>query len=213
MDTGQLLVLSATSTNGRSFPSLFALLPDKTKPVLVQFWRLVKNFVGDYKPVSLLTDLEVAATRSFIEVFGDVKVTICLADKSGIEESVLSNLCHMISAMPFVPSQQTAHVFETVFRSCTDQQSKETLRFLDYIQDNFIGRTGGYKGHIPVHLWSQFEAVFGDEDTCQSILLQGLKNALNMESSQEELVWTTIGQFGLEEELQARGWSEALLEV
>ena len=155
-----------------------------------------------------------------VKIIRTTKVTddcddIFVANNSGIEDSALSNLCHMISAMPFVPSQQTVHIFETVFRSCTDQHSEETSRFLDYIQDNFIGRTGGQKGHIPVHLWSQFEAVFGDEDTCQSILLEGLKKTLQMESdsSQEELVWATIGRFGLEEELQAMGWKEALLEV
>ena len=94
--------MSATSTNGRSFPSLFAILPYETKPVLAQFWRLVKKFVGDYKPVSLLTDLEVSATRAFIQVFGDVKVTICWAgdrnaNESGEEDRVLKSMfCNAI---------------------------------------------------------------------------------------------------------------------
>ena len=185
-------------------------------PVLLQFWQLVKQFVGDYKPTSLLTDLEVSATRAFIGVFGDVKVTICgNADRSGTEDPVLFNFYHMISAMPFVPSQQTLQVFESVFRSCTDQRSKDTDKFLDYIQDNFIGRTGGRNDHIPVHLWSQFEAVHSDKDSCcQSILLQGIRNASNTELIPEkELVWATIGRFGLEEELQAVRWKEALFEV
>ena len=74
----------------------------------------MKNFVGDYKPTSLLTDFETSASRAFIDVFGDVKVTICLAqegnaDKSGTEDPVLFNFYHMISAMPFVPSEQTVH--------------------------------------------------------------------------------------------------------
>ena len=210
--------MSATSNNGKSFPSLFALLPDKSMPVLVQFWRLVKDFVGNYKPTSLLTDLEVSATRTFIGVFGDVKVTICLAqegnaNKSGMEDTVLSNLCHMISAMPFVPSQQIVQVFEVVFRSCIDQHNNETSRFLDYIQDNFIGRTGGQDGHIPVQLWSQFEAVLGDKDSCcQSILLEGFE-VWSTESIQKELVWATIGRFGLDEELHAVRWRETLIEV
>ena len=88
----------------------------------------------------------------------------------------------------------------------------DILQVWEHIQDNYIG-SGGKEGRLPVKLWSQFEAVFSDEDTCQSILLQGLKNALNTESSQEELVWATIGRFGLEEELQAVLWREALLEV
>ena len=179
----------------------------------------MKNFVGDYKPTSLLTNFEVSASRAFIDVFGDVKVTICLAqegnaDKSGTVDPVLFNFYHMISAMPFVPSEQTVYVFETVFRSCIDQNSNETSKFLDYIQDNFIGRTGSQKGHIPVQLWSQFEAVLSDKDSwCQSIVLQGLKDTFNTESSKDELVWATIGRFGLEEELQAVRWREALLEV
>ena len=62
--------------------------------------------------------------------------------------------------------------------------------------------------HIPVQLWSQFEAVVSNEGTCQSILLEGLKNVWNTESSQEELVWATIARFGLEEELQASGFDD-----
>ena len=208
--------MSATSTNGRSFPSLFALLPDK--PVLAQFWRLVKNFVGDYKPVSLLTDLDISATRAFIQVFGDVKVTICWsgdrnANESGEEDLVLkSKFCHLLSAMPFVPPKEIERVFDDVFMSSIGRHSDEIDRFLGYIRHNYIG-TGGHKGRIPVQLWSQFEAVFSDDDTCQSILLQGSKNALNTELSQEELVWATIGRFALEEELQAARWREALLHV
>ena len=211
--------MSATSTNGRSFPSLFAILPYKTKPVLAQFWRLVKKFVGDYKPVSLLTDLEVSATRAFIQVFGDVKVTICLAEdrtanELGEEDPELSNFCHMIAAMPFVPPKEIERVFDAVFMACIGKHSKKIDDILVYARDNYIG-AGGQEEPIPVHLWSQFEAVLSDEDICQSILLEGLKKALNMEqnSSQEELVWATIGRFGLEEELQAMGWREALLEV
>ena len=173
----------------------------------------MKHFVGDFKPTSLLNDLEISATRAFIEVFGDVKVTICLADdeRDANEDGMLSNLCHMISGLPFVPPNDTVHVFETVFCSFTDQHSDETKSFLEYIQDNYIGRTGGQKAHIPVQLWSQFEAVVSEEDICQSILLEGLK--YGTESNEDKLVWATIGRFGLEEELQAVRWREALLEV
>ena len=208
--------MSATSTNGRSFPSLFAILPYKTKPVLAQFWRLVKKFVGDYKPVSLLTDLEVSATRAFIQVFGDVKVTICLAEdrtanELGEEDPELANFCHMIAAMPFVPPKEIERVFDAVFMACIGKHSKKIDDILVYARDNYIG-TGGKEEPIPVQLWSQFKAVFSDEDTCQSILLQGFKNA-NMESSQKDLIWATISRFGLEEELQAVRWREALLQV
>ena len=175
----------------------------------------MKHFVGGYKPTSLLNDLEVSATRAFIEVFGDAKVTICLAgdERDANEDDILSNLCHMISGSRFLPPNDTVHVFKTVISSFTDQHSDETNSFLEYIQDNYIGRTGGQKAHIPVQLWSQFEAVVSEEDTCLSILLEGLKNAWNTESSQEELVWATLGRFGLEEELQAVRWREPLLEV
>ena len=208
--------MSATSINGRSFPSLFAILPYKTKPVLAQFWRLVKKFVGDYKPVSLLTDLEVSATRAFIQVFGDVKVTICLAEdrtanELGEEDPELANFCHMIAAMPFVPPKEIERVFDAVFMACIGKHSKKIDDILVYARDNYIG-TGGKEEPIPVQLWSQFEAVFSDEDTCQSILLQGFKNA-NMESSQKDLIWATISRFGLEEELQAVRWRETLLQV
>ena len=102
----------------------------------------MKHFVGDFKPTSLLNDLEISATRAFIEVFGDVKVTICLADDERYpnEDGMLSNLCHMISGLPFVPPNDIVHVFETVFSPFADQHSHETSRFLKYIQDNFIGR-------------------------------------------------------------------------
>ena len=208
--------MSATVTEGRAFPSLFAVLPDKSEPVLDQFWRLVKNYVGDYKPTSLLTDLEISATTAFIKVFGDVKVTICLAEdrtanELGEEDPELSNFCHMIAAMPFVPPKEIERVFDAVFMACIGKHSKKIDDILVYARDNYIG-TGGKEEPIPVQLWSQFKAVFSDEDTCQSILLQGFKNA-NMESSQKDLIWATISRFGLEEELQAVRWREALLQV
>ena len=105
----------------------------------------MKHFVGDYKPTSLLTHLEISATRAFIEVFGDVKVTICLAgdERDANDDDMLSNLCRMISGLPFVPPNDTVHVFETVFISFTEQHSDEASSFLEYIQENYIGRTGG----------------------------------------------------------------------
>ena len=36
---------------------------------------------------------------------------------------------------------------------------------------------------------------------------------MEQNSSQEELIWATIGRFALEEELHAMGWREALFEV
>ena len=44
-------------------------------------------------------------------------------------------------------------------------------------------------------------------------MLEGLENGWNTEWSQDELVWATIGRFGLEEELQAVRWKEELLQV
>ena len=178
----------------------------------------MKNFVGDYKPTSLLNDMEVQATRAFIKVFGDVKVTICLAEGENSNESgeeddlVLSKFQHMISAMPFLPPTDIERVFNTVFMACIGQHSNFIGQNLKYIQDNYIG-TRGQEGHIPVKLWNQFEAI--KEDSCQSILLQEqIKDTLKTKPTrQQELVWATIGRFGLEDELHAVRWREALLQV
>ena len=174
----------------------------------------MKNFVGDYKPVSLLTHLEVSATLAFVKVFGDVKVTICLAEgrnanESG-EERFLSN---MLSAMPFVPPKEIERVFAKVFMACIGKHSKKIDKFLLYIRDSYIG-TGGQGGHIPPQLWSQFEATLNNS-YCQSILLQeAFKDTLKTElAQQQDSIWTTIGRFGLEEELQAVRWREAQLQV
>ena len=195
----------------------------------------MEDFVGDYKPISLLTHLNVSAT--FIQVFGDVKVTICLAENRNGKESVEENLnqvehldqveqvdqvlLNMISAMPFVPPKEIERVFRSVFMPYIGKHSNMIDKFLPYIQDNYIG-TGGQEGHIPVQLWSQFEAIYDQEESCcqtQSILLQeGSKEAKDTwtrlhKHSGEEPIWATIGRFGLEEELQAVRWREALLEV
>ena len=208
--------MSATVTEGRAFPSLFAVLPDKSEPVLDQFWRLVKHFVGDYKPTSLLTDLEISATTAFIKVFGDVKVTICLAEGRNANESgEEKDLFNMISAMPFVPPKEIERVFDNVFMTSIGKHSKKIDKFLVYFRDTYIG-TGGQEGHIPPQLWSQFEAILDKEDSyCQSILLQeGLKDTLKTElARQQESIWATIGRFGLEEEVQAVRWREAVLQV
>ena len=93
----------------------------------------MKSFVGDYRPDSLTSHLEVTASRAFIEVFGEVKVTICLSQGES-DTSELSKICHMISAMPFVPSKDTARVFQTVFCPNNDQFSDGTKKFLEYIE-------------------------------------------------------------------------------
>ena len=81
----------------------------------------------------MTSHLEVTASRTFIEVFGEVKVTICLSQGES-DTSELSKICHMISAMPFVPSKDTARVFQTVFCPNNDQFSDGTKKFLEYIE-------------------------------------------------------------------------------
>ena len=76
--------------------------------------------------------------------------------------------------------------------------------------------------HIPLHLWSQFDALNNDDTCLQSILLEeckstdlerfkssnGLSSTGSSTDKKEELLWTTIGLFGLEEELQRVRWIE-----
>ena len=79
--------------------------------------------------------------------------------------------------------------------------------------------------HIPLHLWSQFDALNNDDTCLQSILLEeckstdlerfkSVRNGSTGSSTdkKEDLLWTTIGRFGLEEELQRVRWIGGLFE-
>ena len=81
---------------------------------------------------------------------------------------------------------------------------------------------------FPLHIWSQFDALSSDDTCLQSILLEECKST-DLErfksvrngstgstgsstDKKEELIWTTIGRFGLEEELQRVRWIGGLFE-
>ena len=81
---------------------------------------------------------------------------------------------------------------------------------------------------FPLHIWSQFDALSKDDTCLQSILLEECKST-DLErfksvrngstgstgsstDKKEDLLWTTIGRFGLEEELQRVRWIGGLFE-
>ena len=79
---------------------------------------------------------------------------------------------------------------------------------------------------FPLHIWSQFDALSKDDTCLQSILLEeckstdlerfkssnGLSSTGSSTDKKEDLLWTTIGRFGLEEELQRVRWIEGLFD-
>ena len=73
----QLYILAAQSKEGHSSPSVFCLLPNKTTKTYLAMWGVIKDFLGNYTPTSLLCDMELAAIKAFLKVYPGVRIITC----------------------------------------------------------------------------------------------------------------------------------------
>ena len=75
----QLYVLFGELASGKALPCFYALLPNKEMNTYKRMWSILSTALG--QPISLqsaMMDMEVAASKSLIQVFGNnINIAIC----------------------------------------------------------------------------------------------------------------------------------------
>ena len=162
--------------NGRILPSVYALLPNKTRLTYTRFFEEISNHMNDHTPVSVLFDFELAAIDACVNTFPDVEVTGCFFHlllknfRKKIQSSGLQNRymqepafalhLKMLPALAFVPPQDVVVAFEEVTDTIRQIFGEQVDEVIDYLEDNYIGR---YRRNAPraaptfaINLWNMF---------------------------------------------------------
>jgi hypothetical protein len=73
----QVYIIFAQTDSGKVLPAAFCLLPQKSQPTYTKMWKKIFECVENYRPTTLLLDMEPASAQAFISVFGEVDIIYC----------------------------------------------------------------------------------------------------------------------------------------
>lgn len=160
--------------NGDVICCLYCLLPNKTTETYNRVFSQVKALIPTAQPVTAMMDYEKAAMNSFCESFPEAEIHGCFYHLSqsihrkmqGLgfqtryqEDTEFATYVRMISAIAFVPLQDTVSAFEALQDSTTDADLQQLF---DYFEDNYIGtrRRRGRAAPLFAHaVWSVHSRV------------------------------------------------------
>ena len=138
---------------------VFALLPDKAEQTYKRFWEALFS-LGNFKPLSIGLDFEMAISTSFQLVFGeDVEVWFCLFHLTrnyllkifenhkgryqNPQEREFAERCRMVPALAFLPLDDVPDVFEELLEYDKNHPKQPNLlppEVVTYFEKNYIGK-------------------------------------------------------------------------
>ena len=164
--------------NGKVFPCIFALLPNKTVATYELFFREIERHMDGHTPRDILFDFEQAALNSVRNIFPDVNVKGCFFHLSKniwkrivnnglkvfyVENNEFEIQMRMVSALAFIPVDEVLNSFydlEIFIRDNFDGVVGVD-DVLDYFEDNYIGRQRRGRPRaippFPIELWNMFD--------------------------------------------------------
>ena len=217
--------------SGKVLPAGFALLPNKEKPTYKAMWTKIYQAVNGYHPNTLILDMEPAAAKTFIVVFGVVEIVYCyfhlpkalreqLGKKHCIKDicgcTIFNKIYQLVASLPFVPAHDIVNVvtsvLEPIIDNAEEELSENALDWCDYVVNTYIGcvnpRTGRRKqAKIASDDWSQFQTLLDNKPyTTNSV--EGFNSAWNGSSVLNATVWACIDHLRREEGLAMAKWRE-----
>ena len=140
---------------GRIFPCIFGLLPNKTEATYTRFFREVFNNINGIGPADILLDFE----RSALNALGNVQP---LLDKKGCFFHLSSNVwkhirnlgmqarynqepefalhLRMLCALAFLPPNDVINGFVALCQQIRNTFNADADDLLEYFEDTYIGR-------------------------------------------------------------------------
>ena len=138
------------------FPSIFALLPNKTETTYVNFYNALKTLNESLNPNSIMVDFEKAAINAIQSVFTNTSVRGCFFhlsqsiwrrlqnvgfQKRYMEDSEFALQIRMMAALSFVPEEDVENAWNELLDSEFYSLNKEILTPLtNYFEDTWIER-------------------------------------------------------------------------
>ena len=128
-------------------------------------WQAIKKYIPNLKPEAFLADMELAAIKTFLDVFGkDIPVVACffhwrkalreqLSKKNALEDvnecSAMNKMYRLCVSLAFVPLNWVVEVGEKVIfnfvRVHKAQLSDDTIAWIDYFVDTYLGQVYNQK--------------------------------------------------------------------
>ncbi|XP_025191560.1 uncharacterized protein LOC112591837 [Melanaphis sacchari] len=201
------------------FPSIFALLPNKTENTYIVFYKSLKTLNESLNPKSIMVDFEKAAINAIQSVFTNTSVRGCFFHLSQsvwrrlqnlvfqrryIEDSEFALQVRMMAALSFVPEEDVENAWNELLDS--ELLNEEILTPLpNYFEDTWIGRLDRRKRRkpalFPVSLWNCFKYIFENIPRTNNSVEgwhNGIASSLN---ACHPTIWKCIGLFKKEESL------------
>ncbi|XP_057323660.1 uncharacterized protein LOC130666560, partial [Microplitis mediator] len=169
--------------NGKTLPLVYLLAPNKTKVTYVNFLKVLRDRIPNYRPQRLMVDFEKAFLEAFKEVYSGVQVNGCNFhftkcvwkhvqkyghQKKYNEDIKFSMNIRLLMALAFVPSEDVIAAFEEIVSSeYYDQNSDCFEELLEYFELTWIGKVKHNKNKrdkplFPIKMWNCQTAVIHD---------------------------------------------------
>ena len=149
-------------------PSIYALLPNKTRHTYDRMWSEIKNLHAGLNPRRIMSDFEKAAIDSVKTALPNVSVTGCYFHlgqslwrkvqdlghrEQYVEDEEFRLKCKSLLALAFLPPDEVIDAFEEL-----DDEGLEEV--YNYFEDTYIGRLrrrGRATPLFPIPLWNMLE--------------------------------------------------------
>ena len=159
--------------NGRNIVGAYALLPNKQRETYEEFLVEIRRLTNNADPQSIMIDFEASMLAAIGHIYRNSTNVGCLFHLSknifrhvqslGLQETYVNNQefrlnVRMISALSFVPVEDTHDAFNTLAEHCGEAEQP----VLDYFETYYIGelRRGRYRTPMfPHSLWNMHTRV------------------------------------------------------
>lgn len=168
--------------NGKTFPLVYYLLPNKSKKIYKKALKALKDLIDQYEPDEIIFDFELAFIKTFCKLFPRVHVHGCYyhfkqsvwrnVQSNGLQTLYTENIqfmmaVKMLTALTFVPTQDVIFAYESLISSYYFLNNEDLLSdLLDYFEHTWIGqkkRDDTRRDPIySIELWNNYEAVLND---------------------------------------------------
>ena len=159
-------------------PLVFILMPNRDEQTYLRVFNELSILQPNLNPASIMTDFERAAINAFHTTFPNAtqrgcffhftqcvwrRIQDCGLSGRYINDEEFAHQIKMLTSLSFVPEADVIRTFEQlIFTDFFMENQDEIADFIDYIEDNWIGRQRGATRRPPrfaLSLWNCYSGV------------------------------------------------------
>ena len=232
----QLYFIFAITDTGKTIPAAYSLLPNK-KCYGLLFEELKKIIEETSHLEKVMVDFEKGVHRQIEESFPNASVSGCLFHyKQAVRRQLgakgcmalynadrnFQTLVSMLYSLPFVPSHEVVHVFETVvqpfFEDCADDWTEEgydeeTGDFFKYFERTYIGlstRTGRRNPLFKIETWNHHCEVLKDDFVVTNNGIESFNSSRTPSIPRNASIWSVLECLNKEDSMSKVTYMEYL---